>query len=799
MESTIVDTGDGLKRVDVVKKPLSLRARTGRTSEDDDGGDAWNDAPAEAEGAGSGGGGAGSNRATGRKTPAAKFLPWLTSRPTLEGTLEKQSIETTWWSAWFGNNREQWQLRHFMLFDTHLFWGRGFSTMHGYGTVMSAREVPADGPTTFMVEVMAVPKKSFRRSLADNPVDFMQLVSGLCCKPAGFKQMILRAGTVSDMRRWIDAIEFGITSSPISSRMPLECSEEIPPSPRISHDTDSEISSFGDSISKEHNHNHPFSSRKKYQEPPPPLSPRLRHAREAEDSLSDSETTASGLSVILESSDALEKEAVKNAEKALSHMPSALKKTSSFKSGNRRKSLDGSAKSVSFNDKVETKVIVASPSKLGLAAAEESDKEYKIRTRLSKAAGKFKIEQADLRVSEKLGIGSFGVVYKARWRDTDVAYKTVLDDDMNVSTMESFADEIKMMRALRHPNIVLFLGAVIQPNSMGIVSELMKRGNLEQLLHGKGRSSSALRENGLLRRQMAADCARGMLYLHSLGVVHHDLKPANLLVDANWTLKVSDFGMSALKQHTYSSDCKAPGGTPEWMAPESLRGDDVNELSDVYSFGVILWELITLNFPWKELPSPVQIVAQVAFLHRRLKVPSWVETPMSDLLHDCWERESVDRPSFGQIVERLVGEYPSAWSAGQNVVTDDEHAANILASMSITNDSANEHVSDEAGDGDEFVDASDTVDVQTISEFAPRGLKPIRVNTSATAKPTKEKNSEDDSTDDSLDQSSADRSPLQSSSPNVPAMDGFMSNVEGFQLKLSPLKTSRPANDRAVN
>ena len=787
-----MDTGDGLKRVDVVKKPLSLRARTGKTSEgEEDGGrgrndgDEWTYATTRANGAGAG------TRTTVGKTPAAKFLPWLTSRPTLEGTLEKQSIETTWWSAWFGNNREQWQLRHFMLFDTHLFWGKGFSTMHGYGTVMSAREVPSDGPTAFMVEVMAVPKKSFRRSLADNPVDFMQLVSGLCCKPAGFKQMVLRAGTVSDMRRWIEAIEFGITSSPISSRMPLECSEEIPPSPRISNDTESDISSFGDSFSKDHIHHHPSSSRKKYQEPPPPLSPRPRHASEAEDSLSD-ESAASGLSVILESSDALEDEAMRNAEKALSRVPSALKKTSSLKSGDRRKILEGRAKSVSFNDKVETKVIAKSPSKLGLAAAEESDKEYKIRTRLSKAAGKFRIDQADIRVFEKLGIGSFGVVYKARWRDTDVAYKTVIDDDMNVSTMESFADEIKMMRALRHPNIVLFLGAVIQPKNMGIISELMKRGNLEQILHGQGRSSAALRENGLLRRQMAADCARGMLYLHSLGIVHHDLKPANLLVDTNWTLKVSDFGMSALKQHTYSSDCKAPGGTPEWMAPESLRGDDVNELSDVYSFGVILWELITLNFPWKELPSPVQIVAQVAFLHRRLKVPSWVEPPMSDLLHDCWERESLDRPSFSQIVERLVGEYPSTWSAGQNTVTDDEHAANILASMSITNDSANEHVSDEAGDSDEFVDASDTVDVHTINEFAPRGLKPIRVTTSVIAQPTKEKNSEDDSPDDSFDHSSEERSPLQSSSPNLRAMDGFMSNVEGFQLKLSPLKTPRP-------
>ena len=84
----------------------------------------------------------------------------------------------------------------------------------------------------------------------------------------------------------------------------------------------------------------------------------------------------------------------------------------------------------------------------------------------------------------------------------------------------------------------------------------------------------------------------------------------------------------------------------------------------MYSFGVILWELITLNFPWADLSSPVQIVAQVAFLHRRLKIPSWVEDPMEQLLHDCWTRETAAPPTFASIVARLAGDYPAPWSQG---------------------------------------------------------------------------------------------------------------------------------------
>ena len=152
----------------------------------------------------------------------------------------------------------------------------------------------------------------------------------------------------------------------------------------------------------------------------------------------------------------------------------------------------------------------------------------------------------------------------------EVALKQMHDKSLTGSAVDEFSGEIKMMQGLRHPNIVLFLGAVIQAPTLSIVCELMPLGSLHSLLHGKSRGGVELSQNGRLRRQMAQDCARGMSYLHSRSspVVHHDLKPANLLVDSHWTLKVSDFGMSRLKHNTYLS-CKSPGGTPEWMAPEA--------------------------------------------------------------------------------------------------------------------------------------------------------------------------------------------------------------------------------------
>ena len=293
------------------------------------------------------------------------------------------------------------------------------------------------------------------------------------------------------------------------------------------------------------------------------------------------------------------------------------------------------------------------------------------------AAGRWVIPPHELKLGRRIGEGSFGEVFTADWNGTEVALKQTHDKVLSKDTAEELSGEIRMMQGMRHPNIVLFLGAVIESPRVSIVCELMPRGSLHSLLHGKARGGVELSHNGRLRLQMAQDCARGMSYLHSRApaVVHHDLKPANLLVDAHWTLKVSDFGMSRLKYNSRlksarrsgdaSGDAsdKAPGGTPEWMAPEGLRNEHSDERSDVYSFAVILWELMTLEYPWEELSSPVQIVVQVAFLHRRPRLPTWLPTEAVALLQRCWNKDPNKRPAFTEILEKLkADDMPEAWA-----------------------------------------------------------------------------------------------------------------------------------------
>uniref|UniRef100_A0A5B7AI21 non-specific serine/threonine protein kinase n=1 Tax=Davidia involucrata TaxID=16924 RepID=A0A5B7AI21_DAVIN len=254
----------------------------------------------------------------------------------------------------------------------------------------------------------------------------------------------------------------------------------------------------------------------------------------------------------------------------------------------------------------------------------------------------------DLQIGERIGIGSYGEVYHADWNSTEVAVKKFMDQDISGDALAQFKCEVEIMLRLRHPNVVLFMGAVTHPPNLSILTEFLPRGSLFKLLH---RPNIQLDEKRRMR--MALDVAKGMNYLHTSHpvIVHRDLKTPNLLVDKNWVVKVCDFGLSRMKHDTFLSS-NSTAGTPEWMAPEVLRNELSNEKSDVFSFGVVLWELATLRIPWAGLNS-MQVVGAVGFQNRRLDIPEAVDPMVAQIITDCWHREPQLRPSFAQLISRL--------------------------------------------------------------------------------------------------------------------------------------------------
>ncbi|XP_042379745.1 serine/threonine-protein kinase CLA4-like isoform X2 [Zingiber officinale] len=238
----------------------------------------------------------------------------------------------------------------------------------------------------------------------------------------------------------------------------------------------------------------------------------------------------------------------------------------------------------------------------------------------------YEILWEDLIIGEQIGQGSCGTVYHALWYGSDIAVKVFPKQEYSDEVILSFREEVSLMKRLRHPNILLFMGAVTSPNCLCIVTEFLPRGSLYRLLQ-----RSTTRLDWRKRILMALDIAKGMNYLHRCNppIVHRDLKSSNLLVDKNWTVKVAllphhwgsfslltatysiiclylkqvgDFGLSRLKHETYLTT-KSGKGTPQWMAPEVLRNEPSDEKSDVYGYGVILWELATEKIPWYNLNS----------------------------------------------------------------------------------------------------------------------------------------------------------------------------------------------------
>ncbi|CAN1253663.1 Serine/threonine-protein kinase EDR1 [Linum perenne] len=259
------------------------------------------------------------------------------------------------------------------------------------------------------------------------------------------------------------------------------------------------------------------------------------------------------------------------------------------------------------------------------------------------------IRWEDLQLAEEIGQGAFAVVYRGVWNGSDVAVKVYFANDYKEDTLQDYKKEIDMMKTLRHPNVLLFMGAVYSPERMAMVTELLPRGSLFKTLHKNKQTLDIKR-----RLKMALDVTRGMNYLHRRNppIVHRDLKSSNLLVDKNWNVKVGDFGLSKWKHATFLT-ARSGTGTPQWMAPEVLRNDPSDEKSDVYSFGVILWELVTVSVPWNKLNS-MQVVGVVGFMDRRLELPEGLDPNISSIICDCWKSDPKQRPSFEDLIHQMT-------------------------------------------------------------------------------------------------------------------------------------------------
>ncbi|CAL7942761.1 unnamed protein product [Xylocopa violacea] len=310
---------------------------------------------------------------------------------------------------------------------------------------------------------------------------------------------------------------------------------------------------------------------------------------------------------------------------------------------------------------------------------------------------KLKVPLASVRLIRELGSGQFGKVYLGRLNGTEdslVAVKMSRQGDTSIGSdaRQQFLKEIEMMRtAGNHPHLVNLVGYCVQPTRpICILLEYMQGGDLLTYLHRRRkqhcdetvfdhdqtshtgvRCTSAgnmteraryanigdywvgkMKGNEFLR--FAREIALGMEHLETKGITHRDLAARNILLDADLTVKIADFGLSRNGVYVITRAARKAQHLPiRWMSPEALRNRIFSSKSDVWSFGVVLWEMGTLGgFPYPNVTDD-RLLRYIIYENGRLERPSDVPFDIYKLMDSCWSTEPENRPNFTEILADL--------------------------------------------------------------------------------------------------------------------------------------------------
>ncbi|KAL6010578.1 hypothetical protein ACLOJK_001012 [Asimina triloba] len=267
------------------------------------------------------------------------------------------------------------------------------------------------------------------------------------------------------------------------------------------------------------------------------------------------------------------------------------------------------------------------------------------------------IEKATNNFSEKLkiGEGGYGPVFKSSLDHTVVAIKILSSDA--TQGMKQFQQEIEVLSCIRHPNMVLLIGAC--PEYGCLVYEYMANGSLDDCLFCNNNRPPL---SWQLRFKIAAEIATGLLFLHETKpepLVHRDLKPGNILLDQNFVSKIADVGLARLIPPAAADaitryKMTATAGTFCYIDPEYQQTGLLGIKSDIYALGIILLQLLTAAPPMG-LAHNVEIALEMGRFERMLdpKVPDW---PMGEAIKfaklalSCAELRRRDRPDLGTVM-----------------------------------------------------------------------------------------------------------------------------------------------------
>ncbi|XP_060189271.1 G-type lectin S-receptor-like serine/threonine-protein kinase At2g19130 [Lycium barbarum] len=278
------------------------------------------------------------------------------------------------------------------------------------------------------------------------------------------------------------------------------------------------------------------------------------------------------------------------------------------------------------------------------------------------------LQHATKNFSEKLGGGGFGSVFKGKLSDSSVIAVKRLD---SISQGEKqFRSEVSTIGTIQHVNLVRLRGFCSEGNKKLLVYDYMENGSLDSHLFTEQQSDVM---DWKTRYQVALGTARGLTYLHEKCrdcIIHCDIKPENILLDAQLCPKVADFGLAKLVGRDFSRVLTTMRGTRGYLAPEWITGVAITAKADVYSYGMMLLEIVSgrrnsensQDGKVKFFPSwAARVVVEegdiLSLLDYRLDRTADAEevSRICKVAYWCIQDDELQRPSMGQVVQILEG------------------------------------------------------------------------------------------------------------------------------------------------
>jgi len=246
----------------------------------------------------------------------------------------------------------------------------------------------------------------------------------------------------------------------------------------------------------------------------------------------------------------------------------------------------------------------------------------------------------------QIGQGSFGSVYKGLHLDTGQIFAAKElhisgSSERDAKRLEQTKREIDICSGMQHKNIVSYLGHEFVDDCFYIFLEFVPGGSMAGVLREFGPLSA-------MSLQAATRCTlEGVAYLHSRTppIIHRDMKGANLLVELDFNVKLTDFGCS--KRHTDTQSFTMVGSIP-WMAPEVMTHEDgYGRKADIWSLGCVVLEMATATKPWGEnaFDNVIAALRHIALSDKLPDIPDNLGDACTDFVHCCLKRDADARPS----------------------------------------------------------------------------------------------------------------------------------------------------------